>query len=115
MKCLFKKQFILGAVLLGLTSANIFATGGGGAGYAGDLQLKVAKLEADWNGDAGMQQTNAGGVKIQWYADRCGNKIQEPLARIGWGAPRKGHILPDEGYTANECADIQAEVNSTKW
>jgi hypothetical protein len=114
MKFLIRKPLILGGMLLALVSANVLATGGGGAGHAGDQQLKIVKLETNWNGDAGMQQTNAGGLKIQWYADACGHKIQEPLAVIGWGAPRKAYMMPDGGYDANECKDNQAEVNPAK-
>jgi hypothetical protein len=111
MKFLIRKPLILGGMLLVLASATVLATGGGGAGHAGDQQLKILKLETNWNGNAGMQQTNAGSLKIQWYADACGHKIQEPLAVIGWGAPRKAYMMPDGGYDANDCKDNQAEVN----
>jgi hypothetical protein len=113
MKFLIRKPLIVGGMLLALASANVLATGGGGVGHAGDQQLQIVKLEARWNGNAGVQQTNAGGLKIQWYADACGNKIQEPLVS-GWGAPRLARMMPDGGYTANECKDNQAEVNPTK-
>jgi hypothetical protein len=111
MKFLIRKPLILGGMLLVLASATVLATGGGGAGHAGDQQLKILKLETNWNGNAGMQQTNAGSLKIQWYADACGHKIQEPLAVIGWGAPRKAYMMPDGGYDANDCKDNQVEVN----
>ncbi|HAV1550004.1 TPA: hypothetical protein JG805_003775 [Vibrio parahaemolyticus] len=65
------KRFI---ILLGLTSlftSPVFA-GGTFGGNPGDISKMKELLEPQWNGKAGVQNTSAYGVIVQWKADVCG-------------------------------------------
>ncbi|EJG0650528.1 TPA: hypothetical protein KDX74_003524 [Vibrio parahaemolyticus] len=61
-------------ILLGLTSlfaSSVFA-GGTFGGNPGDISKMKELLEQEWNGKAGIQNTSAYGVIVQWKADVCG-------------------------------------------
>ncbi|HCE3469728.1 hypothetical protein [Vibrio harveyi] len=62
------------SILLGLTSlftSSVFA-GGTFGGNPGDISKMKELLEPQWNGKAGVQNTSAYGVIVQWEADVCG-------------------------------------------
>lgn len=71
MNIINRKHVFLLAVLIALTSGNLYARGGG-QGFGGYNSISKAELEASWNGLAGPQHTAVRGVKVQWYADVCG-------------------------------------------
>ncbi|EKL9962187.1 hypothetical protein PTB57_004312 [Vibrio parahaemolyticus] len=61
-------------ILLGLTSlftSPVFA-GGTFGGNPGDISKMKELLESQWNGKAGIQNSAAHGVIVQWEADVCG-------------------------------------------
>nr|WP_025534391.1 hypothetical protein [Vibrio parahaemolyticus] len=61
-------------ILLGLTSlftSSVFA-GGTFGGNPGDISKMKELLEYQWNGKAGIQNSAAHGVIVQWEADVCG-------------------------------------------
>ncbi|GIU29058.1 hypothetical protein [Shewanella sp. MBTL60-007] len=71
MNIMNRKYYLLVAVLIALTSSNLYARGGG-QGFGGYNAISKVELEASWNGQAGPQHTAVRGVKVQWYADVCG-------------------------------------------
>ncbi|MCG9628935.1 hypothetical protein L1D34_29440 [Vibrio mediterranei] len=66
-----KKSVVLIA-LSSLFTTSLTQAGGTLGGNLGDISKMKEVLEANWNGEPGIQNTSAYGVIVQWKADACG-------------------------------------------
>lgn len=98
MSSLINKRYLLVAVLIALTSTYVSARGGG-QGFGGFNAISKAQLEATWNGQAGPQHTAIRGVRVQWYADICGNA--------------NGHVKDAKDCVNNTKQKKETEVSDT--
>lgn len=80
---------ILAVVASGMSVTSVFAAGAS----AGQSGITETVLEAEWNGQSGLQQSAISGVVAQWNANQQGESISSDYVPSGWGAPAELMIV----------------------
>jgi hypothetical protein len=95
---------VLAVVASGMSVNSVFAAGAS----AGQSAINETALEAQWNGQSGLQQSAISGVVAQWNASQQGEAISANYVPSGWGAPAELMIV---SYQAIE---VDSEAKLTK-